>query len=42
MKTKLYLLSVALIAALLFGFMFQESERFYYGFNEKIPLIEVL
>lgn len=41
MKTKLYLLSVALIAALLFGFMFQENERFYYGFNEKIPLIEV-
>ncbi len=41
MKTKLYLLSVALIAALLFGFMFEENERFYYGFNEKIPLIEV-
>jgi len=37
MKTKLYPLTAALIAAVLFGFMFQESERFYYGFNEKIP-----
>lgn len=41
MKTKLYLLSAALIAAVLFGFMLQKSQRFYYGFNEKIPLIEV-
>jgi len=41
MKTKLYLLTAAIIVAFLFGFMFQETERFYYGFNEKIPLTEV-
>lgn len=41
MKTKLYLLSAVLIAAILFGFVFQESQKFYYGFNEKILLTEV-
>lgn len=32
---------LAIVVAIFFGFQIQESQKFYYAFNEKIPLNEV-
>ena len=41
MKRFAYILFAAILLAAYFGFQIQESQKFYYGFNEKIPLTEV-